>query len=167
MRCLTEQEIAKWLADRFVTPSPYTNAKSPANYVQFNLPRRPLTNALFIGQLLELTDSEILVHITDWPTYMPAEMIIMDSLRHESKETRNLIDAPGHLFSAQEHELAIALFGHSGTCEWNAYLYLPNDLATLYNWEGESCDFWSCDAAMQHAVESLIGKLGLAIENAE
>jgi hypothetical protein len=114
-----------------------------------------------------MTNVEILVHVTDWPTYEPAEMAVVDALRHAWDESRNLIDAPGHLFPAEESELAVALFGHTGNYEWNAYLYLPNDLATLYNWEGERYDFWSNDSAVHLAVEKLAGKFGRALEDIE
>ena len=162
MNCLTQPEITQWLSDQSVTPAPYGNAESPTHYLQFNAPSRPLANASFIRQFLKLTNDEILVHVTDWPTYEPSEMAVVDALRHEWNESRNLIDAAGHLIPATETELAIALFGHTGNFEWNAYLYLPNDLATLYNWEGERYDFWSNDEATYHALTKLASSFGLA-----
>lgn len=166
MRCLAQKEIAGWLTDQRVTPSPYGNGTSLTHFLQFKLPSRPLTNSSFIRQFLKLTDGEILVHVTDWPTYEPAEMVVVDALRHNWNERRKLIDAPGHLFPAEESELAIALFGHCGNYEWNAYLYLPNDSATLYNWEGELYDFWSNDDTMHSDLERLATEFGLALENA-
>ena len=167
MKCLTQQEIGKWLAERQVTPSPYGRVKSPAHYRQFRVPQRPLVNFAFIRQFLKLTDCEVLVHLTDWPTYEPAEMAVVTAIRHEWNESRNLIDASGHLFQSSQSELAIALFGLSGNFEWNAYLYLPNNLATLHNWEGELYDFWSDDVTIDLGVEKLIGRFELAMKIAE
>jgi len=164
MKCLTQQEIARWLTEQCVTPSPYGSAKSPTHYLQFKFPKGPVANTSFIRQFLKLTSGDILVHVTDWPTYKRAEMAVVNALRHEWGESRNLIDAPGHLFPANESGLATALFGHTGNFAWNAYLYLPGDLATLYNWEGELYDFWSNDAATQLALERLTGEFGLATE---
>lgn len=163
MKCLTKEEITQWLSDQKVTPTPYNNVKPPARYLQFKLPPRPLANASFIRQFLQLITGEILVHVTDWPTYEPAEMAVVDALRHKWNESRNLIDAPGHLIPSNEPELVIALFGHTGNFEWNAYLYLPKDLATLYNWEGELYDFWSNDGDVHLALRKLADDFGLTL----
>lgn len=165
MRCLDQSEITQWLTERQVTPEPYGRSDLPTHYRQFELPSRPLANAAFVRRFLAMSNDEILVHITDWSTYEPAEMAVVDSLRKASGESRHLIDAPGHLFPADESELAIALFGHAGNFEWNAYLYRPNDFATLYNWEGELYDFWSADAKTHAALTSLADEFGLAIKN--
>ncbi len=161
MNCLTQSEIDQWLSDHSVTPAPYGSAKSPTHYLQFAVPKRPLTNASFIRQFLKLTHGEILVHVTDWPTYEPSEMVVVDALRRNWNESRNLIDAAGHLIPFNNPELAIALFGHTGNFEWNAYLYLPNDLATLYNWEGELYDFWSNDESTYQQFTKLVHEFGL------
>ena len=161
MRCLDQSEITRWLTERQVTPEPYGKSDSPTHYLQFKFPSRPLANAAFIRCFLALNEGEILVHVTDWPTYEPSEMAVVDSLRKASGESRRLIDAAGHLFSADESELAIALFGHTGNFEWNAYLYRPNDFATLYNWEGELHDFWSADADTYAALTNLVDDFDL------
>jgi len=166
MKCLTEFEIATWLDDQCVTPAPYGNHGSPTHCLQFKHPVQPVANSEFIRQFLNATSGEILIHITDWPLHSPAEMAIADAIRRQWNETRNLIDAPGHLFAPNESELAIAMFGHTGNYEWNAYLYTPGDIATLYNWEGELYDCWTNDAATHLAVETLVGNFGLALKNA-
>ena len=167
MRCLDQSEIDQWLTKRRVTSEPYGKLDSPTHYCQFKLPQRPLANAAFIREILALSEDEILVHVTDWPTYEPSEMAIVDSLRKASGESRYLIDAAGHLFTADESELAIALFGHTGNFEWNAYLYRPNDLATLYNWEGEFYDFWSENARTHATLTNLVDKFGLVHESTD
>lgn len=166
MQCLTEHEIATWLSDNNVTAAPYGKTESPSHYLQFNCPIRPLTNASFIRQFLKFTNDEILVHITDWPTYERSEMLVIDALRHNWNEPRDLIDAPGHLVPANQRELVVALFGHTGVFEWNAYLYVPNDMATICNWEGELYDFWSKDSSIHTAMTELVDGHGLVRKNA-
>ena len=163
MKCFTQEEIDHWLTEQQVTPSPYGKSESPNHYLQFKMPGRALANSAFIRNFLMQSQSKILVDVTDWPTYEPAEMLIIDSLRHKCGESRNLIDAPGHLFSAEESEWVIALFGHIGSFEWNGYLYRPNDLATLYCWEGELYDFWSADADTHLALTRLTNRFGLEL----
>ena len=166
MNCLTQSEIAQWLSAKSVTPAPYGSAHSPTFYLQFSVPNRPLSNAAFIRQFLKLTHGETLIHVTDWPTYEPSEMAIVDGLRHGQNESRHLIDSPGHQIPADKTELAVALFAHTVNFEWNPYLYLPNNLATMYNWEGELFDFWSSDEAVYCAVENLVSEFNLERKNA-
>tara|TARA_B110000495_G_scaffold203811_1_gene229699 strand:- start:2193 stop:2708 length:516 start_codon:yes stop_codon:yes gene_type:complete len=164
MNCLTQSEIEHWLLEHSVTPAPYGKTESPTHYIQFAVPSRPLANAAFIRQFLKLTNGDVLVHVTDWPTYEPSEMAVVDALRHNWEESRNLIDAAGHLIPSNEHELAIALFGHTGNFEWNSYLYLPHDLATLYNWEGSRYDFWSNDKNTYEQLSKLVVEFELDVD---
>ena len=162
MNCLTQSEIERWLSDHSVTSAPYDSAESPTHYLQLPVPKRPLTNASFIRQFLKLTHGEILVHVTAWPTFEPSEMAVIDALRRIWSESRNLVEAAGHLIPSDNPELAIALFGHTANLEWNAYLYLPRDQATLYNWEGELYDFWSNDKSTHIKLTQLVYEFGLA-----
>ena len=165
MICFTRDETADWLARYDVTPSPYGKSKQPAHYIQFRLPPRSIANFAFIRSFLKLTDGEVLVDVTDWPLYEPAEMVVVDSLRREHGEQRNLIDAPGHALLREESELAIAIYGSAGNFQWNSYLYLPNDLATLYNWEGDLYDFWTKDLERLREMQNLVDDFDLQLEN--
>ena len=164
MQCLTDSEIATWLADHDGTSVPCRKSKSPSHSLQFACPNRPLETAAFIRNFLNLLSSEILIQVTDWPLYEPSEMLVIEALRNLHGESRNLIDAPGHLIPAGEKEIAIALFGHTVNFQWNARLYVPEDFATLQlcnfatlqNWEGELMDFWSNDSTFYSQVVKLV-----------
>ena len=164
MQCLTDSEIATWLADHDGTSVPCRKSKSPSHSLQFACPNRPLETAAFIRNFLNLLSSEILIQVTDWPLYKPSEMLVIEALRNLHGESRNLIDAPGHLIPAGEKEIAIALFGHTVNFQWNARLYVPEDFATLQlcnfatlqNWEGELMDFWSNDSTFYSQVVKLV-----------
>ena len=161
MKCFTQEEIDHWLTEQQVTPSPYGKSESPNHYLQFKMPGRALANSAFIRNFLMQSQSEILVDVTDWPTYEPAEMLIIDSLRHKCGESRNLIDAPGHLFSAEESEWVIAVFGHIGSYEWTAISDVQTIWQLLYSWEREVYDFWSASAETHLALTTLTEKFGL------
>lgn len=161
MQCLTEPEIATWLADNCVTAKPYDQVDSPVHYLQFKCPMRSLGIASFVRQFLIPAAGEVLVHITDWPTYQQSEMLVINAIRRNSNESRGLIDVPGHLIPECERELAIAVFSHATMFEWNAYMYLPNDIGTIYIWEGELFDFWSNDSATYHRVARLVDDFAL------
>ena len=129
---------------------------------QFRHPTGTLTSFSFVREFLDLVQSEILIHVTDWPAYLPAEMITVCALRRYCwDESRSLLEAPGHLFQSSETEQLIALYGTVGNFEWNAYLYTPNDQATIYNWEGEICDFWTNNQGLNDAALKLVDRYGL------
>ena len=156
MQCLTDSEIATWLADHNGPSVPCRKSKSPSHSLQFACPNRPLETAAFIRNFLKPLSSEILIQVTDWPLYKPSEMLVIEALRNLHGESRNLIDAPGHLIPAGEREIAIAVFGHTVNFQWNARLYVPEDFATLQNWEGELMDFWSNDSTFYSQVVKLV-----------
>ncbi|MBX3416568.1 MAG: hypothetical protein KF851_03115 [Pirellulaceae bacterium] len=163
MKCMTLNEISQWQSEHCVTPEPYGNPRLPRHYLQFRVPNAPLSNAEFLRQYFRIVNAEKLVHITDWPLYRPSEMLVMNSLRGLAIESRFLIDAPGHLFAPDEIEFAVALYGKACRFQWNAYLYLPNDRATLYNWEGELFDFWTNDASIFEALNELVCEFELSL----
>lgn len=161
MKCLSEEEVTDWLERNKVTPKPYERADRPLYSLQFRQPVRATANGLFLGQYLQIIDCEILIHFTDWPTYTPPEMLVVDALRQMNKEARALIDAPGHLLAGQESDLAIALLGHCSNCEWDSYAYAANDKASLNSWEGELYDFFTNDLGTLEAVSQIVKQFGL------
>ena len=87
MKCFTQEEFDHWLTEQQVTPSPYGKSESPNHYLQFKMPGRAMANAAFISNFLMLSQSEFLVHVTGWSTCEPAEMLVIDSLRHQCGES--------------------------------------------------------------------------------
>lgn len=149
MRCLTNDEVSAWLAERRITEAPYaTNLEtSPSHYVQAAVSRDYHRIDAFARHCINgiLGNGVCLIHVTDWSLYQPSEMIVIDALRSHHGELRRLIDAPGHLFESGETETAVALFSLCASYGWSCYLYSPPDQCTLLNWEGELFDFWTAD----------------------
>tara|TARA_B110000495_G_scaffold198568_1_gene210595 strand:- start:604 stop:885 length:282 start_codon:yes stop_codon:yes gene_type:complete len=92
-------------------------------------------------------------------------MLKLDTFR-SAVETRPLIESAGHRFGADELEDAVGLFAMATEFGWSSYLYMPDDVGTLYNWEGDLFDFWSRDESRLIAINKVIGKLELEITHA-
>lgn len=173
MKCLTAIECSNWLDLHGIVEAPYqATRKSSARYFQFrsptesrvamNLVRRLIGNqgesvnelGRFEGALGKFEGG--LIAFKDWETYPPDMLRLITSIRQSHGEQRWLIDAPGHLFEAEEDADVISqcyliiMFG------WTAYLYLASKKAILLFWEGDLVDFWSPDEALFEEVKSLI-----------
>lgn len=145
MRCLTISEISEWLTRHGITSDPYDHPEPPsAHYAQIKVPGVYLRVEAFMRQYLAIVspNRDLLLHIMDWETHTSG-MIVIDSMRAHHGESRNQIDAPGHLFGPTETEHAIAMFSLCASFGWQCYLYSTEDQSTLLNWEGEIFDFWT------------------------
>lgn len=167
MKCLSSAEITTWLENQNVTAKPGFQSYSPAYFLQFEVPSGSLKNWAFIRNFLLNADQEVLVHITDWSTYSPAEMEVISAIRLKWGETRILLDAPGHLISKSEMELTVAIFGHTVNCQWSSYLYLPNDSGTFFNWEGELYDYWTDDQSQHSRLIDLAKDMDIQIRHCD
>jgi hypothetical protein len=165
MQCLIEDEVANWLNGNCVTFRPYESSRSPEQYLQFRAPVGRSAIELFVRSVLESNrgSGHFLIHLTDWSLYTAVQMQAVDALRSVVGETRSVIEAPGHLFSSDEHELATRLFGLATGYGWSSYLYFPANTCTIFNWEGELYDFWTCDQSRLATTSELVVRNGLAI----
>lgn len=145
MQCITESQIDEWLDQRSIQKDPYHGNASPQFYIQFYPPTTHGSIDAFVRYYYELieTETDSLIHMTDWSTYKQSEMIAISGIRSGCGEDRMLINAPGHIVHPGEKEIGIALFSLSASFGWSSYLYSPQDHSTLFNWEGEIFDFWT------------------------
>jgi hypothetical protein len=74
-----------------------------------------------------------LVWILDWPLYNPDEMAVIMRLRSSVGESRRLIDAPGHVFDANEVHDCTGLFNLCVQYFWDAFLYVPASGLLVFN----------------------------------
>ena len=167
MDCLTELETSDWLRTNCVTANTYDSSERPRWYVQFRAPRVDAAHVAIANLLREMSpgNAGVLIHVTDWSLYTPEQMLKFDSMR-PSIETRPLIESAGHRFATNEQEDAVNLFAMATEFGWSSYLYLPDDVATLYNWEGDLFDFWSRDKFRLTAIIKIVGELELEITHA-
>ena len=167
MNCLTELETSRWLNDNCVTANTYDSPERPCYYTQFRAPLEDSARVAISNVLHELVveNAEFLIHVTDWSPYTSEQMLKLDTFR-SAVETRPLIESAGHRFGADELEDAVGLFAMATEFGWSSYLYMPDDVGTLYNWEGDLFDFWSRDESRLVAINKVIGKLELEITHA-
>ena len=153
VQVLTANECSAWLRQRAIIESPYANNRSKMS-LQFEPPRSPRRLTAFTRQLFEAFGDfpGALVQFTDWNTHNPDEMALFDSLRRSHGEQRTIIEAPGHLFASTEAAEALGHCYLVATFDWSAYLYLASGAATVYFWEGDLVDLWSCDESIHQKV---------------
>jgi hypothetical protein len=159
MKCLTNTEQNEWLTRRAIVERPYGTNEASKHYVQFYSPKNFRGIESFTHHLsdLFLAGSEALLVFEDWPFYQPYEMRLVDHVRSAFGEKRNLIDAPGHLFTAEEGDDLIGLFSLGVAFEWTSYLYFAKNKATVLNWEGVIFDFWTED---ERSLDDLLKLMG-------
>src|SRR6185312_1757777 len=158
MRCLNNDEQKSWLSRHSIPESTYEGGGTQEFYIQFHTPEKFRQLQFFLNGYFYhfLGDSSALVAITDWWSYQPFEMNLVEKLRLIHGEKRPLIEASGHLFEAKEKDDIIALFSLATAFGWKSYLYLPNQKTTLYNWEGDMMDFWTESDECHKAMAELI-----------
>ncbi len=164
MKCLTETEQSQLLTDWSVPKDPYRySSSSPTYYKQFYPPKHFGSLLCFISDYLELfgVDQPSLIAFTDWSTYRPHEMALIDQTRLAEGETRPLNEASGHLFELDERDKAIAAFSIGTDFGWSSYLYLPDRQTILYNWEGDIMDFWTNSADNADHMSRLLARYEL------
>jgi hypothetical protein len=76
---------------------------------------------------------EGIVWITDWPLYKPDEMAVITRFRGSIGESRQLIDAPGHIFGAKETPDCIGCFNLCVQYFWDALLFVPTSGLLIFN----------------------------------
>jgi hypothetical protein len=162
MLCFTPSECSEWLRQRSIIEFPYGTARQTMT-LQFEPPRNPRELTAFTRQLFD-TFGEFpgtLLQFTDWDTSNPDEEAIIGSLRRSHGEQRQLIDAPGHLFSATEAAEAIGHCYLAAAFDWSVYLYLASGAGTVYFWEGDLIDLFGFDKG--HEVYNVVKRFDLRI----
>lgn len=145
MRCLNHSEVSGWLLDNELPEDPYRGEAAPDHYLQFSVPERFLVLEAFVREFYGkiIPEAESLIHFTDWGLYQESQMVAIAGIRAGAGELRALREAPGHVLPATSGEAGVALFSLATAFAWSGYLYCPLDRTVLFNWEGESFDFWT------------------------
>lgn len=145
MKVLSNGEVPAWLASRGIQEAPYSTGASreEGGFEQVAIPPQALGQSLFAQNLVIVVQpfESALLHITDWAHYIPQQMATFLAIRASCGEVRNLIDAPGHCFGADEADILAGMFALAMHYGWSAYLYLEGG-PTFLNWEGELLDVW-------------------------
>src|SRR6266540_778697 len=142
MRCLNDTECGEWLRHHRIPIEPYGATWEPGCFErlpqigQVKLHRHRTSLFRRILGVIGI-ENEALLHCTDWGMYTPDEMSIIRAVRVGCGEHRELIEAPGHLFSKDESDLVLGMLSLIKYFEWTAYFYADRG-TTLLVWEGEA-----------------------------
>lgn len=114
MRCLSIQEMEEWLSEVGIrkNDSGFPDLQNLPAFRTF-LPEKVFQNQEVGREVVSIFGNwkHLLVWIFDWPMYKQDQMAVVLQLRKSNRESRDLVDAPGHLFSENEKELAAGIVG--------------------------------------------------------
>jgi len=145
MRCFTKDEVSKWISEVGQVEDPHDAASPPEFAVQFYAPQKYSAIECFVRCFLREVagDGEVLIVVTDSEPSEESQRYIHETIRLTTGGKRSVQEAPGYLFSNLEAERAVALFSLM-SCFMKCYLYGSQHQVTLYSWEGEIFDMWTC-----------------------
>ena len=164
MVVLSEQEASEWFRRSGQVPDPYNSEYSPEFGNQYYAPRSFREMEALVRCLLDesLMDGEVVIEITDAEPSEPSREIIFNAMWNFLAGAAWRHGARAALFRRNELEHAIAVFALAHSFGWKCYLYGSNDQVTLYNWEGELLDVWTCDAACAKRIEAVFQHFNLS-----
>jgi len=163
MRCLTPQEISDWVRKVGQIEDPQHGESEPTFRIVFNAPKNYPACECFVRCFVEqvVAGGELLVVVFDSEPSQPCQEFVCQAMRLAVGETRLIREAPGFQTNFEEREKAVALFTLMSCFRWKCFLYGDHDQITLYNWEGEIFDVWTCSEAKQKQVFEIIQNFGL------
>jgi hypothetical protein len=164
MRILSSTELAAWMTANKLPSEPYAQGgEAFAFYLQFHAPQSFRSIECFIEALLHHagTGGETMVTVVDTVNLYDYEYRFFEKLRFPAGETKSILEAPAHLFSAHEFTDVIPMFSLTVGWQWQAYLHMPRSRSVLFNWEGELFDLWTDDRAVLTGVRELLERFGL------
>src|SRR5262245_12356448 len=112
MKIVTNEESRRWCKENGLEiERPHRRDPRICNGTRFlTEAKASIAEALVRNTIANRRFSRGLVWILDWPLYKPDEMAVVKRLRSSIGESRSLIDAPGHIFDAEEVDDCIGLF---------------------------------------------------------
>lgn len=144
MRCLTYQQCAEWCSSRdYATRyiegyrvGPHPDLQSPPfHFVEFKPPTDSGRKVAFARMLYSLIDPkpELLMWLGDWAVWESSNhMPLFTRLRQALGERRPLIDAPGHLLTADESDDAISVLIVSLQFIWDCHVLTASGRDALF-----------------------------------
>ncbi len=148
MKCLTEQECGEWLRNAGLIERPYELPElTSCSFNQFEPPKESRRLFAFLRTFLPILSGkgEILLHVIDTEIPYSEQFALLNAIRHRFGEQRDIVEAPGFLFSAEEHDFCLGVFGLTTEFAWEAYAYFQGTKDVLLNWEGDLMDWWCFD----------------------
>jgi hypothetical protein len=152
MHCLTDTECQEWLRQENIDAVDARGLPEVVGdyEVFFEAPKDARTQHTLAHEMIEWIGEigTALLWLSDWPFAAPSENALVTALRCGHGERRSLIDAPGHLFRAEErNELVGWVFLMMGF-GWDAYLFVSPFRGSMFQTSHE--DFvWTTTSEVQ------------------
>ena len=165
MRILPLTEQARWLAAHALPTEPYERGGEVFKFfLQFHAPKTLASIECFTKALLDYAGvgGDVMMTVIDTEAPYDYDERLFDKLRFPVGEPKTIVEAPAHLFSTDELDDLVPMFGLTVAWQWEAYLHMPHTRTVLLNWEGEVFDFWTDDRSVFAGVSEMLKTFGLS-----
>jgi hypothetical protein len=130
MQILNNEEAAKWCTEHgfelINRRGPHWTDSRISNCLKFlTAHNHSVAEALTRHVVSDSAFDCAIVWLRDWPLYRPDEMAVLNRFRQSTGDERPVIDAPAHVFSADEVNDCVGLFNLCTHYYFDAFLYVP------------------------------------------
>ena len=127
MHCLTRDQCISWVVTNDINGIDENGEPSVVGEhgIRFRAPVKAREIERLSSDMVHWVGryEQALLWVTDWPFYLPEEMALVQALRRSHQDSRQLIDAPGHLFDWTELEELGGWVTLTLAWGWDAYLF--------------------------------------------
>ena len=135
MRVLSSQEASAWCHAHHVALNQWNLPERSDADFKFEIPPDAQKRVYLVNQAMEIFEREpvFLVWFANWSVWPSGQrMHVFDRLRMSYGETRQLLDAPGHLFNGTEIDDATSFVTVAALFLWDCYVVNPARSKLLY-----------------------------------
>jgi hypothetical protein len=165
MQTLTDEQAAKWCADRgfdLIERQPHWFDPRICNCLKFLTKQKYSVVDALVRYVVGSGEFDgAIVWATDWPFYSPDEMAVLDRLRSSIGEDRPLIESPAHFFDRQEVDDCVGLFNLCTHYYFDAFMHIPASGLLAYNSHDEIQYLTSLSATHQIELKAIAGRYDL------
>ena len=152
------------MAGHSLPDSPYEHGGEAFKFfLQFHAPKTLRSTECFTEALLDCagTGGEVMMTVVDTESPYEYEERLFNRLRFPLGEPKSIMEAPAHLFAANQLADLIPIFSLTVGWQWEAYLHMARSRTVLLNWEGEIFDFWTDDDPVFSGLVGMLKTFGL------
>ncbi len=150
MKCLTENQCSEWLQRHKILEKPWHRSiKDNCYYFPLTSFKNARAFQALAQEMVELLGEyeTVLFHIGNCSPWRAGQFELIEAVRRSHGETRELLEAPGHLYELKNKDELIGMFWLTMAYGWSSYLYPLPCTNIIFNFEGVFIDIWNFDSS--------------------